>query len=169
MRNLEKPWLDQDGKKLATAEIRLISQSWNAATWEKYLMTLEKPQSDVLGNESDFVEETMTSEVLELYKSMLEQDEYPEFRGFLQGAILTLSPQERRVMDHIFWDAMSLADVAKKLGLTKSSVATYKKRATRKLRNRLISAAESQGIDQPPMATTDSVRHSRRTVSHVSP
>ncbi len=44
----QTPWLTYRGERLGDDELRFVSRSWNASTWERYLQTLEKQQIEFL-------------------------------------------------------------------------------------------------------------------------
>lgn len=122
----EMPWLDVHGRELPIDVLRLESQSWNLATWEAYLGTIEQPIRETLLSAANY------SLALEIQtQTIFESLHWANSSARLPNPMISLndfSQKQRRIIELIFWKDKSERDTAKILGLSRSSVKTTKKR-----------------------------------------
>lgn len=131
----DAPWLLMDGKYTPDEHLKTLTPSRDMQTWEKYVSWLEK-------------NEPRTDETLlppKKYDELCDQTEESIFvnaesgadndlRNFVAKYLMHLTPQQRRVLELIFWEGQSERDVADLLGVKQQSVHDAKKRAFKKIR-----------------------------------
>ncbi|MBK9322413.1 MAG: sigma-70 family RNA polymerase sigma factor [Bdellovibrionaceae bacterium] len=126
----EKPWLCKCGKTLSDETLRTSSQSWDSTTWDRYLRNLDSSLSESL------VPVFIYQKHLERQGSIFEFTQScanPELQNKIHMSLSQLTPKQRRIIEMTFWDSMSERDIAEKLGISRSTVKTLKKRALLKL------------------------------------
>lgn len=139
-----KPWLDKDGRKISSQELSEIAKSWDIKTWESYLNSLEGYQSDVLLSKG--MPDISNDEYVLLYKNLLHQEAYPNVKKVINAALCTLTPREQAVIRGVYWNGLSIQEIAKTLGISRTTASSYKSRACEKLANLLLSGAVERGI-----------------------
>lgn len=140
------PWTDEQGKTLELSEIKKRSVSWTADIWNEYLKTLDKglmerpipylAELDIATGETIFSRSQSSASL--------------EMKEALASAILTLSDQQRIVVELIFFKSRSQREVALKLSISQSRVRDLKRAALKKLKSFF------QGALTFPLVTTQS-------------
>ena len=131
----QAPWIGPEGKVLSDAQLRLVSRSWDAKTWERYLSTIETPLSECLiptkklyalaeksGN-GLFICEGEAANALPSKK--------------LEHALEQLTFKQRHVLELTFFRAKSSRQASMILGISQSTVRDLKRKALRNLKRLL--------------------------------
>lgn len=139
-----KPWLDKNGEIIPSRELSKIAKNWDIKTWEAYLNSLEGYQSDLLFSKD--LPDISNEEYVLLYKNLLHQEAYPNVKKVINAALCTLTPREQAVIRGVYWDGMSIQQIANSLGISRTTASSYKSRACEKLANLLLSGAVERGI-----------------------
>ena len=107
--------------------------------WEIYLDKLETPLRETLINPKRYdhlANKLMTSS----YKK--KEEDTPsyliKYGKYLHGALKTLSYREREVIEGVFWDGKTERRLAREMGIDKTVVAIYKKRAMEKIKEYIL-------------------------------
>lgn len=140
----EKPWLDKNGEHIPTGELSKMAKCWDMKTWEAYLNSLENYQSELLFPKAP--PDISNDEYVLLYKNLLHQEAYPNVRKVINAALCTLTPREQAVIRGVYWEGLTIKQVAKNLGVSRTTASSYKSRASDKLASLLLSGAVSNGI-----------------------
>lgn len=142
----QKPWLDKAGQFKQDAEIRKICQSWSPAVWEEYLKNFESCQKEWLSGDDSLFQDSLATSHIEIYKALLQQEEYPFLKKVVQAALGSLSEKEQVVLEHLFWKGKSQRQTAVDLGVNRKTVTSYRDRALKKLAEFLLQGAISSGV-----------------------
>lgn len=131
----DAPWYQVDGKITPDAHLKMLTPSWDTKTWEKYLSWLDKIESrtnETLLHPRKYDE--LCDETKESIFVNAESGADDDLRKFVAKYLMRLTPQQRRVLELIFWEGQSERDVAELLGIKQQSVHDVKKRAFNKIR-----------------------------------
>ena len=139
-RNSSHPWKYPDGRNVNFRDLKVRSKNWDSVTWEKYLETFEvRRRESFLKNEQffdhmywyePFDDECFESE--EKYRFSRRQD-----RNFRKVLKCFLTKKEFEVIDLTYFKGIPRTEIAKKLGISTSSVGTRKRNAFKRLRGHL--------------------------------
>lgn len=134
MNNLKMNMSDDEFNEAEDLELlKKESKSWSVAGWEKYLKTLEVAEREgmvSLNDEMDFSDAQSFAEMI-CTSSII--DEFPliyEKFGFL---LEKLYSREKQVLTMIYWENKKLINIAKELGIGRSTVGDTHKRALKRL------------------------------------
>jgi hypothetical protein len=141
----EAPWLLENGKVTPEAHLRTLTPYWNAETWEKYLTWFESKEgqrAESLVPPRRYVEmcESQQDSIFVFAQSNADDD----LRALVSEYLLTLTEQQRRVIEIIFWDGRSERFVSQALGINRGSVHRLKIRATNKIKDLLKGGCSSR-------------------------
>ena len=130
------PWRNPDGTKKTDAEISRLGQNWDLETWEQFL---DEDVGKITENgRLYFVGKLEDNPALE--KQVEEDDKFSnkmknlDLEVIFKLAFEELTPQERLILDKLFWEGRSLKRVAKDLNTTPSNISTTKARVLKKLK-----------------------------------
>lgn len=142
----EQPWLDEHGKFRSDQVLKVISVDWDAPTWERYLATVEFQQNESL------VSERVYSKAIEYGFSIfelcnLEQNAMP--RQKIIKLIETLPPTQKNVVGEIFLNGSNERDAAKRLGISRATLRSAKKRALKKIKMRHLRSKITRKVCRP--------------------
>jgi RNA polymerase sigma factor (sigma-70 family) len=140
------PWLNSNGSVKSDAELKEICQGWAPKVWEEYLKNFESCQNEFLTPDVDIFRQDPSQSCIELYKSLLAQEEFPELKKVVHAALCSLSAQEQKVIRSLYWEGLSQREAAKTLNLAKTSLSIYRERALKKLADFLLSGAIKKGV-----------------------
>lgn len=134
------PWQNPDGSPKEDRELQVDCKSWDATTWESYLKTQEGDQVELLF-ENPISSENFSQEDHNKFKALQASGEnHPELKNKLLDLMKSLSKKQQLVLHCVYWDNLTLVEVAKKVGITRQSVYDLKSRALKKLGQLLIDA-----------------------------
>lgn len=137
MKHKVKPWLNEDGATKSNSVLERISESWNQATWEESLATLETPQRE------HTVADVEAFGCIRLgqteYKDLLETNDDPKLRSQVRRGLQKLTPLQREIIILSYWEGFSERDIAQKLNRSRSTVRTIRERALIYLQEELAS------------------------------
>ena len=126
------PWLKKNGEMKSIDELKAISKSWSAQTWECYLKTLEVSQKEVLMDAHHaFMALAEKSSINDWYKDTPVDIEL--FKNRIKEASELFSEMEAKVIRMIFWENKSERAIAQELNVARRSIRTLKGRALQKL------------------------------------
>ncbi len=133
--NPEAPWLLENGKITPEAHLRSLTPGWNAETWEKYLswfQSQEGQRAESLVSVRRYIElsESKQESVFDFSQSAADDD----LRALVSQYLSTLTEQQQRVIEMIFWDGRSERFVANALAINQKSVHRLKIRAVNKIK-----------------------------------
>lgn len=130
-----KPWNDKEGRRLPLDELRAVSQTWNRATWNDYLRSIESPLIEELPDDFEAVLRDYEKRQAETYEPECEEKEL----GFqkLDAAIVELPSIERAIIQGIFWDGLSLRDLTHAYGFSRNTLRKRYEKALELLREKM--------------------------------
>ena len=115
------PWLGKDGRRLPEGRLRQRSEKWSLETWRRYADHLDSMAVDPI--------EYLTSDMRiedELRDETYEMSETPDRPkpdyDQLHRAIESLDSVRRTVIRLIYFDGLTVREVAKRLGCPRSTV-----------------------------------------------
>ena len=156
-----KPWHDGTGNILGDEVLRQISGSWTAEIWERFLTdTVDRSQPEKLISPKAY--EAIIEEMIEpVWSDLNELDpldtkERAQVRKCIRSC---LTHQQQLIIRMIFWNEMSVREIAKALGVTNKQVTVQKDNSLRKLKRLLASYAAIF----PCMKGKDDFSHSPET------
>ena len=136
-RKSDEPWLDKNGKLIADRYLKEISKNWDTETWERFLVVT------VEGNKS-YQRESLISAYAydcaldEMSQTIWECMDSPEPKDICE---LTrrlcrdhLTPKQQQVIRLIYWEGLSLSEIARMLMLDRSTVEGHKVAALNKIK-----------------------------------
>lgn len=142
------PWLNDDKTIKSDEEILLISQNWTANEWDNYLKdtvgTLEDDDLSFFEN----MDTEVTYERADFLAWLRTTADYPHFQDALHLAMNSLSKRERDVIELRFWGDMQNKEIAKKLGVSISTVKTFRQRGLDKIEKELNSPRFKKRLKQ---------------------
>lgn len=127
-----QPWLDPDGRIYSDDALREISKNWSAQMWERFLKeTVECPQKEEL-----ITDLLLTDELDGIWLDEVpdNSDVSEKIRRLIRSH---LTPRQQHVIRLTFWESKSERQIAKMLGVSRSTVVGLKKDSLNKLK-RLI-------------------------------
>lgn len=141
----EAPWLLESGKATPEQHLRTLTPYWNAETWEKYLTWFESQEgqrAESLVYPRTYTElcESQEETIFAYAQSNADDD----LRALVNEYLISLTEQQRRVIELIFWDGRSTRYVAQAIGISHQSVLRLKVRALNKIRELLKGGASSR-------------------------
>lgn len=141
-----KPWLNQKGELLPDSEIKEICRTWGPQVWSEYLKNYESDQTELFANDLPVDVEEHMGNIVEFYRTLLNQEQYPLLKKVIHIGLSSLSPREREVIIRKYWEGMNISEISRDIDLARKSVSIYHDRALSKLGSLLVSGAISQGI-----------------------
>ncbi len=115
-----KPWLDANEKRIPTPILKLLAKSWDEKTWIEYLESFELPAKE------KYVSAKMWAGITEkLSVNVFEFSQDPpdgDIQKDVGSSIKILPSIHRQVIRMTYWQNMSVRDIAKALGIPKSTV-----------------------------------------------
>lgn len=141
----EAPWLLENGKVTPEAHLTTLTPYWSAETWEKYLTwfeSLEGQRAESLLPPRRYIEicESQPESIFVFAQSNADDD----LRALVSQYLLTLTEQQQRVIEMIFWDGRSERFVSQTLGINRGSVHRLKIRAINKIKDLLKRGCSSR-------------------------
>ena len=131
----DAPWYQLNGDATPDEHLKMLTPSWDAKTWEKYLSWLDShnPQTtETLLPPKKYDE--LCDQTEESIFVNAESGADSDLRSFVAKYLMQLTPQQRRVLEMIFWEGRSERFVADSLGIKQPAVHAIKKRAFNKIR-----------------------------------
>jgi RNA polymerase sigma factor (sigma-70 family) len=143
----EAPWLQQNGKHTPDEFLKTLTPTWSPELWEKYLIWFENHSGtraeSLVGTKK--YDRACESEEESLFSAFAQSNADDELKNIIGRFLLRLTPQQRRVIEMIFWEGRSERYVAQALGINQQPVNRLKKRALSKIKD-LISEGVSSRI-----------------------
>lgn len=152
----EAPWFQQNGKHTPEEHLKTLTPKWSAETWEKYLNWFENQD----GTRSESIVDTKRydkiceSEEVSIFATYSQTSADDELKAIISRFLLRLTPQQRRVIEMIFWEGRSERFVAEQLSINQKSVHRLKNRAMSKIKQLLkggLSSRIMKGENSPIM------------------
>jgi len=133
----EAPWLQQNGRITPDEHLKTLTRKWSSEVWERYLKWYEnqtgaRAESLVDTKKYDLICE---SEVESILSGYVQSNAENELKTIISKFLLRLTPQQRRVVEMIFWDGRSERYVAEHLLINQKSVHRLKLRALSKIKD----------------------------------
>lgn len=141
----EQPWLLENGKHTPEDQLKTLTPSWSAETWEKYLVWFEnqngqRAESLISPRRYDGICATQEESIFTLSQSCADDD----LRNAVGDYLKTLTEQQHRVIEMIFWEGRSERFVSQELGINRGSVHRLKQRALSKIKSLLKGGCSSR-------------------------
>lgn len=133
MKLVKKPWLNSQGKPLSKDELKQVSKTWDMATWEEYLKTLDVPQRETTTAKFDRLLKIYENSTAYTLPEVTDEEEGPQTKR-LHWAMSLLTQRQQSVLDLIFWQGYSIQETAEKLGITKSAAQSCEEKALKQLK-----------------------------------
>ncbi len=142
----EAPWLQQNGKHTPEEYLKTLTPKWRSETWERYLNWFEnqdgtRAESIVDTKRYDKICESEEESVFAAYSQTSADD---ELKSIISKFLLRLTPQQRRVIEMIFWEGRSERFVAEQLSINQKSVHRLKIRGMSKIKQLLKGGLSSR-------------------------
>lgn len=151
----EAPWLQQNGKYTPEEYLKILTPEWSSKTWEKYLSWFEnqsgtRAESIVNPKRYDSICEEQEESIFAAYSQTSADG---ELKAIISKFLLRLTPQQRRVIEMIFWEGRSERYVAQALEINQQPVNRLKKRALNKIKHLLSEGVSSRIMkgENPPI------------------
>ena len=131
--NSAKPWLDHRGRELPNEQLREISKNWDLKTWKQYGDSLEvQPEGKNLKpGEFRKIEERQTKS---FFSVSTETTVSTALTNRVDKALECLSPKQREVIEHIFYNGKSLEGASLEMGVSKGTAQIHKRNGLAKLK-----------------------------------
>jgi RNA polymerase sigma factor (sigma-70 family) len=128
-----QPWLDDKGRILNDKELKEISMDWTHETWESYLSYIEIPRSESLIEEFHFDSIAETNHIF---------DDLPDTNRNkkLHSAIKKLTKKQQKIIFLIFFEGLSVREIALRMNISHGSVHDLKIRALNSLKSQIEGA-----------------------------
>lgn len=136
-------WQDESGNTFSTERLKIESRDWDAKTWERYLQTLDGPQTETLLDNYDRV--LYASDIqcsLEVFFAEEYGEAGPKIKvspDELNQAIGHLTGNQQMILRRHFWEGKSFEEIAQNLGKTKAAVWQTAKLALKRIETELLS------------------------------
>ena len=127
-----KPWQDESGRTLPTAELRVVSRNWPTETWGDYLESIETPQNEIIVGNFD---ETLRKYARRELEAHLQESVPERNEPHLEPIVRQLPASEQAIIRAMFFDGLSERETSEKLGLSRRQIMTLKAKALRLLRS----------------------------------
>ncbi len=130
----QKPWVDVNGDELGTDQIRELSPSWDAETWEAYLTWRESERHESLVAPAHYDElvDAQTENIFsQVHGSSPEMD-----RKICDELLNTLAPRDAEILRMIYFEGKTERQIALTLDLSRAAIQKIKKLALQRLRAR---------------------------------
>jgi len=138
-----KPWLNDDGSKKSEDQIKTDCKNWGVQLWEEYLQTQETEQRELLFD-NPAASDNYSQQAHDLHiKSIFDKDDYPGLQQKLIRLMGLLSEKQRSVLHLLFWENLSVIEIAELTGITRQSVYEIKRRALTQLGSLLVKSTVS--------------------------
>jgi predicted DNA-binding protein (UPF0251 family) len=129
----QKPWEDTNGNMLSDKNLKTVSKSWDAETWENFLqqtVSIERAEDELLAEKY----EALLEETFECAPRPSCAVPEPVVKQ-IKAAVRILAPQQQKIIKLHFWGGMSEREVACELGILRSNVNDSKKISLNKIKN----------------------------------
>lgn len=127
-----KPWLDENGKLVSDETLKKISKTWDANIWELFLqqtVDIERSPNEVqMHGYEKLLEEV--SHGIRWPSCSVPQHVVRQ----INLAVKALAPQQKKIIELIFWKSMSERQVAEKLKIFQPNVNDSKKISLNKIK-----------------------------------
>lgn len=142
----ESPWLQQNGKPTPDEYLKTLTPDWSSEVWESYLSWFEtqtgaRAESLVDSKKYDRICESEEESIFSAFAQTSADD---ELKAIISRFLLRLTPQQRRVIEMIFWDGRSERYIAELLSINQKSVHRLKLRALSKIKDLLKGGLSSR-------------------------
>lgn len=134
----EQPWLCENGKRLSDEQIKTVSKSWDAITWEHYLCWFESPMAETLIPERSY--DRKAEAMIETIFVRTQSHADDSLRNRVGKVLDGLTVKQRRIVEMTFWQGKSERQIADELNLSRSTIKVTKRRALSKLATLLRAA-----------------------------
>ncbi len=126
-----QPWLDERGNPLSDEQLKTVAKEWDQNKWDAYLHWFEKPlsESQLHPIEYDRRAEKMEFNCFEFAQSCADD----ELKRKIQALMKDLPPNQRKIIELVFWGSLSERQIAFDLKISRSTVKKAKKRVLAKL------------------------------------
>lgn len=154
-----RPWMNKDGTKKTTEELRKTSKTWDASTWESYLKTLEVKLSERTFEGHSQIDQYSEEECLEIYR--LGPNYEPKTYLELYYALGKLSPEQQMVINGLFYKGQKPKKLSKGMKLPLDSVEDIKRSALKKLRSLINRPGGGKKVEFPIRRSFVALRNKR--------
>ena len=127
-----RPWLTPTGVEIPTAELRIISASWDRVMWNAYLDWYANSRREALIHPTiyDWICEEHSESLFE----QLAQDSSQENRELCERELSSLPPLEAAVLRKYFLDGRTEVEIAFDLNRSQTGISKIKNRALSRLK-----------------------------------
>lgn len=139
----QKSWLDNNGQMLTDENLKEVSKSWSAETWEQFLSSTVDRDMSSLETTVDNFEELLeqTSEGIAWGSS----SKLPiAISRRIQEAMRLLTKQQKQILQLHFWGEMSERQIAQYMEISQQTVHVSKKSSLSKIKDFLENDAVTQ-------------------------
>lgn len=129
--NQNKPWLDNKGNILNDTDLKKASCSWDQNTWEDYLLYIDCPRSESLLDDSFYGNLCETTQI------QYEEDINSRDKIIVQEAINNLTEKQQKIIFYIFWEGLTIREIALRMNISGAAVQKIKNRAVNSLKEQI--------------------------------
>jgi len=132
---IERSWLDESGEIRSNTDLRSISKSWDAATWEIFLQeTVEKPTADDEVQNTEYLER-MNDETETIWEFHQTLPEFVETK--ISAVIKCIEKINKKIIFGRYWLKCSYRYLAETLGIAVSTAFDRERAALGEIRTQL--------------------------------
>ena len=136
--------MDENGQPLSTSELKSISKGWSRSTWEDYLSSLEVLRVETLLEDPTPIDQLSQEDYEKCLPGSKEEKDLPALKKVLGEIIIRLSEKQQKVLRHIFWEDLSLDEIARKYGVSKASIRRTRDRALKQAKNYYLELSQEE-------------------------
>ena len=141
MTTKQKPWTNKNGKPLSDYKLKCVSQNWSKNTWEAYANSIESFQKEMPLNKAEDYDNYLQAEISDFYGDSSKRKRTPLFKKYMHFFVKELSERQQVALVMIFWQRMSLIEVANSMNINSSSVLKLRERALKDLSEKFVNIA----------------------------
>ncbi len=128
-----QPWLDDKGRILNDKKLKEISRDWSQEIWESYLLYIDIPRKESLIEEFQF---DSVAEKTHIFENLPETKRDED----LHSAIKKLTKKQQKIIFLIFFEGLTVRDIALRMNISHQSVHDLKVRALNSLKSQIEGA-----------------------------
>ena len=136
----QSPWRDEKGNLLSIEKIKILSKGWNRTTWEQYLRdTVNIRHKELNLNNARTVENYSIEQHKNFYNiPRVDLKRNPKLKKEMKAMVNTLPNREQTIITMIYWNGLSIREVARRLNRPRSSVRRWHEGALKYLGNEIL-------------------------------
>ena len=146
MKTQSKPWHNPDGTPKSLDELKKISKDWSIRQWEDYALSLEVPQRETLLEGSEIEQYSNEQNAFDDREGCGDEHNL-QLKKIMLEEVSKLPTKQRYLIDLLFKQGMSLSQVARELGVCRSTVMRNRNRLLEKLRVKILTQTHTLDVE----------------------